>query len=165
MGLRDFVTEHGAHGAIGVLDLELPANRSSFGNGGLRGRDETIVERFVEAVVLLLCAVDVGHSVLLFGRRQNRREVDALRLPVHDRIHGVQHVDAPDHLPIGTKPERRHDLACLLGDHEEVVDHVLRLALELLPKVRILSGDSYRAGVQMAFAHHDAAHGDERRGA
>ncbi len=34
----------------------------------------------------------------------------------------------------------------------------------LLAQHRILRGDAHRAGIQMAFAHHDAAHGDQRRG-
>ena len=29
---------------------------------------------------------------------------------------------------------------------------------------RVLRGDADRAGIQVALAHHDAAHGDERRG-
>ena len=55
-------------------------------------------------------------------------------------------------------------LAHLLGDEEEEVDHVLRRALELGAQRRILRGDAHRAGIQMALAHHDAAHGDQRRG-
>ena len=36
--------------------------------------------------------------------------------------------------------------------------------LELGAQRRILRGDAHRAGIQMALAHHDAAHGDQRRG-
>ena len=60
--------------------------------------------------------------------------------------------------------ERGHDLAHLLGDEEEVVDHVLGLALELGAQHRVLRGDADRAGVQVALAHHDAAGRDQRRG-
>ena len=47
---------------------------------------------------------------------------------------------------------------------EKEIDHVLRLALELLAQLRVLRGHAHRAGVQMALAHHDAAHGNQRRG-
>ena len=54
-------------------------------------------------------------------------------------------------------------LAHLLGNEEEEVDHVFGLACEARAQYRILCGDAHRAGVQMALAHHDAAHGDQRR--
>ena len=38
------------------------------------------------------------------------------------------------------------------------------LPVELRAQRRILRGDAHRAGVQVALAHHDAAHGDQRRG-
>ena len=59
---------------------------------------------------------------------------------------------------------RRHVLAHLLGDEEEVVDDVLGRALEALAQHRVLRGDADGAGVQVALAHHDAARGDQRRG-
>src|SRR5690606_29070751 len=45
----------------------------------------------------------------------------------------------------------------LFCDVEEVVDDVLRRALEALAQYRVLRGYSYGAGVEMALAHHDAA--------
>ena len=41
---------------------------------------------------------------------------------------------------------------------------MLRLADEALAQDRVLRRDADRASVQMAFAHHDAARGDQRRG-
>ena len=58
-----------------------------------------------------------------------------------------------------------HDLAHFFGDEEHEVDHVLGLAGEFLAKLRVLRGDADGAGVEMADAHHDAAGGDQRRGA
>jgi hypothetical protein len=57
-----------------------------------------------------------------------------------------------------------HHLAHFFGDEEEVVDDVLRRALEALAQHRVLGGDAHRAGVQVALAHHDAASRDQRRG-
>ena len=36
--------------------------------------------------------------------------------------------------------------------------------MELLAQGRVLGGDADRAGIEMALAHHDAAHGDQRSG-
>src|SRR6185437_9512079 len=57
-----------------------------------------------------------------------------------------------------------HVLAHLFGDEEEEIDDVLGLAGEAGSQDGILRSDADRAGVEVAFAHHDAAHGDERRG-
>src|SRR5208282_1557079 len=59
---------------------------------------------------------------------------------------------------------RRHQLARLFGDEEEIIDDVLGLAAEALAQHRILGGDTDRTGVEMALAHHDAAGGDQGRG-
>ena len=42
------------------------------------------------------------------------------------------------------------------GYHEEVVHNMLGQAREFFTKLGILGGDADRAGVQMAFPHHDA---------
>src|SRR5688572_30225496 len=57
-----------------------------------------------------------------------------------------------------------HQLAHFLSDEEEVVDNVLGFTLKLLSQSRILGRDADRAGVEMAFAHHDAAGGYQRCG-
>ncbi len=54
--------------------------------------------------------------------------------------------------------------ANLIGDEEEEIDDVLGRAGELLAQRRILRGNADRAGIQVALAHHDAAHGDKRGG-
>ena len=71
---------------------------------------------------------------------------------------------AADQVVVAAHAEPRHQLARLLGDEEQVVDDVLRRALEALAQLRILRRDADRAGVQVAGAHHDAARGDQRGG-
>ena len=61
-------------------------------------------------------------------------------------------------------PEPRHDPAQLLGDHEQVVDDVLGLALEAPPQLGVLRRDADRARVEVADAHHHAAERDQRGG-
>mmetsp|Transcript_40260 Transcript_40260/g.88012 ORF Transcript_40260/g.88012 Transcript_40260/m.88012 type:complete len:314 (+) Transcript_40260:361-1302(+) len=73
-----------------------------------------------------------------------------------------QEVCASDDFSDLPDAQGRHDLPCLLGDQEKVVDKVLRLASELLPELWVLRGDADRAGVEVALPHHDAAQRDER---
>ena len=61
-----------------------------------------------------------------------------------------------------TKPG--HDLAQLLGHEKHEALHVLRLAREAPAQAAVLRGDARRAGVLLAVALHEAAHGDERHG-
>ncbi len=76
----------------------------------------------------------------------------------------LEHIDAADHLIEGAEAELRHVAAHLFGDEEEEIDDVLGRAGESGAQHGVLRGDADGAGVEMALAHHDAAHGDERRG-
>ncbi len=46
----------------------------------------------------------------------------------------------------------------------KIGDQVLRFSNEALPEFRILGGNTNRTGIQMAFAHHDTAQGNQRCG-
>ena len=81
-----------------------------------------------------------------------------------DQLDPVEHLHLPDHVVEGPVAHRRHQFAHLLGDEEEIIDHVLGLAGKALAQLRVLSGDPDRAGVEVALAHHNAAGGDQRRG-
>ena len=105
--------------------------------------------------------LDVG--MRLAGRGQDGRQIQTVGLPVPDGVAGFQAVDAADHFVHLAEAEFGHDLPRFFGHQEQVVDHVFRLAGELLAQHRILGGDADRAGVQVALAHHDAAQGDQRR--
>ncbi|OQC28881.1 MAG: hypothetical protein BWX70_01688 [Verrucomicrobia bacterium ADurb.Bin070] len=76
----------------------------------------------------------------------------------------VEQIAAPHHLIHGAEAQLRHDTTEIFGDETHEVDHILRLAGKLFAEPRILRGDALRAGVEVADAHHDAAHRDERRG-
>ena len=58
----------------------------------------------------------------------------------------------------------RADLTHFLCHQEQVVDDVLGLARKLGTQHGVLRGDAHGAGVGVALAHHDAAHGQQRRG-
>jgi hypothetical protein len=67
-----------------------------------------------------------------------------------------------NHLVDGAETELSHDGTELIGHVVEEVDDVLGRTLELLTKLRILSSNTNRAGIQVALAHKDAAHSNER---
>ena len=125
--------------------------------------DQLPVEHLVEAVVLPLRIVDgdLGRHV---GLMEDAAEVEPLGLPMVDGLALVEHLGVADHLGEAAVAERGHVFAHFLGDEEEEIDDVLGLALEARAQHRVLRGDADRAGVEMAFAHHDAAGGDQRRG-
>ena len=81
-----------------------------------------------------------------------------------DHVTLVEHLHLPDHLIERAIAHRRHQLAHLFGDEEEIIDDVLGLADETLAQHRILGGDADRTGVEVAHAHHDAARRDQGRG-
>ena len=57
----------------------------------------------------------------------------------------------------------RHVEITLLGDEEHEPLHILRPAGKLPAQLRILGRDAEGAGAQMAYPHHPAAHGHQRR--
>jgi len=79
-----------------------------------------------------------------------------------DALAGVEQVGAAHQVVELVDAQLGHDLTGFFGDEEEVVDHVLWLAGELLAQDRVLRGHAHRAGVQVAFAHHDAAFDHQR---
>ena len=147
---------------------DLGAHRLGVGRGvggqGVGGElDQLVVERLLQAVVLLDDLVARG-ALGQLGHVEERRQVQALRLPVVDGARRRRALGVADGLLDGAEAQLGEDLADLLGDELEEVDDVLGLAGEPLAQHRVLGGDADRAGVQVADAHHDAAGDDERRG-
>ena len=91
-------------------------------------------------------------------------EVHACGLPVVGSLAGVEAIDLADHFLDAAKTEFCHDFAHFHGDKGHEVHHVLGLAHEVFAQLGILGGDADRAGVLLADAHHQAAHGNQRRG-
>src|SRR5690349_3725623 len=121
-----------------------------------------MIERLIEAVVLRrqAAAADAARDLRVV---KYRGKIQTARLPMIDRGAHFDFVHAPDHFIHRPEADPRHPLANFFGDVEEEVDDVLRRALELLAQNWILRRDADRTRIQVAFAHHDAAHGDQRR--
>src|ERR671921_1304185 len=94
---------------------------------------------------------------------KQRREIHAAGLPMLDGLAHLEFVGAADHLLEGPEAQPRHVLPHLFGDEEEVVDDVLGRTGKALSELGVLGRDTHRARVQVAYAHHDAARGHERR--
>ena len=76
----------------------------------------------------------------------------------------LQQVGAAHQLVHGTHPQAGHVLPQLLGHEAHEVHHILRFSGEAPPQLRVLGGDPCRAGAQVAYPHHAAAHGDQGGG-
>ncbi len=164
VALRDLGAEQRADGAVHVADRRLDVHGPTEVERGLRLLDELLVERAVEAVILLLRAEEVLALVRVLGHREDGREVESVRLPVVDRRARVEHLGVTDRLGDRAEAELGEVLAHLFGDELEEVDDELRLAREALAQLGVLRGDADRARVEVADAHHHAAAHHERRG-
>ena len=113
-------------------------------------------------MILLLRAIP-SHLGSHFGLMEDRRQVYALRLPVRDRLFRLEAVRAPHHLINGAESKFRHDLAHVLRDKAQKADDVVGRTHKLLAQLGVLRSYAHRAGIEMAHAHHDAAHGHKTR--
>ena len=141
-----------------VLELQLLAHFEE----ALGVLDDLRVEGFGHLVAALKRAVD--RVVAGIGARQQRIQVEVVEVGgTAADLH--QQVGAPDDLVERARAQRGQNLAHLLGHEAEQIHHLLRRTGELLAQRRVLGADPDRAGVRVALAHHDAAHGDQGRGA
>ncbi len=155
------MAEHRPDGAVDVADGELAFDGGAVGDRVPGDGDELVVQGLLEAVVLR-DEVSLARAVGALDGGEDRREVEAARLPVRDGLGRVEVADLADRLREGAEPERREVLADLLGDVlEERLDE-LRLAGEAGAQLGVLGRDADRAGVEVADPHEDAPADDER---
>ena len=74
----------------------------------------------------------------------------------------LQQIGASHQFIHRTDSQLSHILPQFLGNEIHEIDHVFRFSLKTLPKLRILRCNAHRTRVQVADAHHHAAHGYER---
>ena len=98
------------------------------------------------------------------GLVEDTAEIQALGFPVRNAFLGVQQLGVADQIVKLFNAQLRHQATHFFGYKEEIVNHMLWLALELGAQHRVLRGHAHGASVEVAFAHHDAAFDDERCG-
>mmetsp|Transcript_43739 Transcript_43739/g.106165 ORF Transcript_43739/g.106165 Transcript_43739/m.106165 type:complete len:619 (-) Transcript_43739:2977-4833(-) len=163
----NFVGEHGANGAVSVVDYVGDAHGGAVLERGHRLLDEAVVQdsgepRRVGREVVLSHRVELrlagGERR---GGREDRAEVERRCLGMQGVLVHAEHVGAANHLLHRAEAQHRHVLAHLLREQPQEVDHVLRLAGKLLAQLGVLRSDAHGAGVEVALAHHDAPQRDE----
>mmetsp|Transcript_30320 Transcript_30320/g.87442 ORF Transcript_30320/g.87442 Transcript_30320/m.87442 type:complete len:220 (+) Transcript_30320:1339-1998(+) len=168
---RHLEAQDAAHGAVHVLNRDVLDGHALLRLERMRSAEHELAVEDVRELVVLGRATKHGavaprgHGLQGPCRLEEVGEVEVRRLPVLLQVRlWAEKISAPHQLIEGAAPELRHVLAHVLGDQEEEVDEVLRLAGELLPQLRVLRRDTNGASVQVALAHHDAAKRDEGGG-
>ena len=120
-----------------------------------------MVESLFQAVLLFLAVVDDyglgrGLPIEQFGK------VQAPGFPLGYGGVGVDGLHPANHFLHRAETQLRHNFPQLLGYEKEVVDDIFRLAGKAFPQFRVLSGNAYGAGVQMAFPQHNATADNQR---
>ena len=108
-------------------------------------------------MVLVNHAVHSSIFMRLRRRCQDGCQIDTFHLPVIDRCISFEHINAADHFIHRAETKLRHVFTHFLCHHEQIVDHVFRLAAEFLAQLGVLRGNTDRAGIQVTLSHHDAA--------
>ena len=156
----DLVADHGADRTVDVANRHFDAHGLLAFEGRSGKFDELVVQRLLQLVVLLdgLVQDRAGYRTSLL---EHVGQVDAAGLPALDGLVLIQALNVADGLLKSPEAELGENLAHLLSDEHEEVDHMLRLATETSAQLRILGGNALRAGVLLAGAHHDAAFHDQ----
>ena len=129
---RDLARETRADGAVGVSDRVMPGDRLTPLNSAQGIRVHPVVERIVGTVVPgLHVSSRPGPAGVRIG--QDRREIQARRLPVLLQRLRLEQVSAADDLIHRPEPEFGQQLPHLLRDEEHEVDDMLRRARKLRP--------------------------------
>ena len=81
-----------------------------------------------------------------------------------DALARIKQIGTADQIIKFANADLCHQFTHFLGNEEEKVDDMLRLAGKAFAQYRVLCGDTDRAGIEMTLAHHDAALNHQRRG-
>src|SRR5678815_1289833 len=148
---------------MNVANRHLYFNGRVICQGSAHLGEQRVIERLIQSVFL---GMDLTSRDASWHWRvvQNGGEINSSGFPMLDCGMRVQHVHATNHFIECSKSQLGHVFANLLSQEEEEVDDVLRLSSKLLAQNGILRSNAHRAGVEVAFAHHDATHRDQWRG-
>lgn len=104
----DLAGKHRPHSPVDVADGNIQLHCLTLLKAWKDFLNEFMIERLIQAVILLLHAVG---SKSLRNRRflKQGSEVDALGLPVMDSLLGIKALHMPHHLVDGSEPQFGHD--------------------------------------------------------
>src|SRR5262245_42998184 len=160
IALGNLSRQHGAHSSIDVADLVFDDDRRTLIKSRPGKLDEGTIKNALDVMLLRVCAA-LGRAARVFGFVEQFREIEAAGLPVLLSLGLVNELGCADDLIERAGAERGKDFSHFLRHEEEVVDNMLGLPLEALAQHGVLGGNTHRACVQVALAHHDAARGYE----
>ena len=163
MYLGDCAGEHGTHRTVDVARHFHELHTFALVNGRTALGDQHVVQRFFQTVFLNL-RLEARHIGRHLGLGKQAAKIQAAGFPVLNAFAHVQQIGAANQIVKLANAQLGHDVAHFFRNKEEVVDHVLRLAGKLLAQCRVLRGNTHRAGVEVALAHHDAAFHHQRCG-
>ena len=124
--LRDFAAGDRADDAVDVVNRQFGADFFAALDGRLANVQKLRhVQRFFQAVILIL-RTKTADVRAHFGLMQNRREIEAFRLPMFDGLPRNQFVRAANHVFEFAETEFGHDFAQFLRDEPHEIDGVVR---------------------------------------
>ena len=101
-------------------------------------------------MVLLADVEGCNARAELVGRSQDQRQIDVRRFGRSQILTDLEDLNMTDHLINSPETKLGHDGAELVSNVIKEVDYVLRGAGKLLAELRILSGNTDRAGIQLS---------------
>ena len=102
--------------------------------------------------MILFTDVIRGHRrTQRMSRSQNQAQIKVLLPSVVHVVSGLEQFGPANHLVNRTNPQPRHNSTHLIGNVVKEVDHVLRLALEFLSKLRVLRSDTDWTYILLAY--------------
>jgi hypothetical protein len=134
----DLVRKSGTQSTIRINNIALNTARQALFQGELGLSNELVVKASVKTVILLADIVGGNTGAKRVSRSENERKINVLLLGIGEVIANLEKLSTTDHLIDGTDSQLGHDSPQLIGDVVEEIDHVFRLALKLLAKLRIL---------------------------
>ena len=123
--------------------------------------DQTAIQHLFQVMVLGFRVLN-GLAIFIHAHKE-AAQIKPARFRAVWRLFLLQPIRLTDQLLNLAHTHFGHQLTHFLSNEEEIVDHMLWCAFESLAQYRILSGNAHRAGVEVAFAHHDAASSNQRR--
>jgi hypothetical protein len=151
ISLADVVGQSCTKSTIGIDYIALDACGKTLLKGKFGLGDELVIQAYMKTMVLLANIKGGNTRAQGVCRRKDERQVNILSLGCAEIIADAESLAVAHHVVDGAVTKLGHDRAEFVGDIVEEVDDMLWRAVELLPKLRVLCGDTDGAGVKIYF--------------